>query len=88
MSKDIDEIGTAALAIMATKAMMILPGLPISPGHKNIAIIPVLFLPQMRDIIVSVRQKWVLVVGILNFMLGYGKLGPPNLTVCASGHGD
>jgi len=73
---DIKVIGTCALAIMATKAMMILPGLPISPGHKNVFIIPIFIFAAVATHQRFGATKVGLVVGILNFMLGYGKLGP------------
>lgn len=73
---DIKVIGTCALAIMATKAMMILPGLPISPGHKNVFIIPIFIFAAVATHHRFGATKVGLVVGILNFMLGYGKLGP------------
>lgn len=74
--RDIKVIGSCALAIMATKAMMILPGLPISPGHKNVFIIPIFIFAAVATHHRFGAAKVGLIVGILNFMLGYGKLGP------------
>lgn len=74
--RDIKVIGTCVLAIMATKAMMVLPGLPISPGHKNVFIIPIFIFAAVATHHRFGATKVGLVVGILNFMLGYGKLGP------------
>lgn len=76
LTRDIGVIGMCALAILSTKVMMIFPGLPISPGHKNVFIIPIFMFAAYatRDRLGATKVG--LATGMLNFMLGFGKLGP------------
>ena len=76
LTRDIGVIGMCALAILSTKVMMIFPGLPISPGHKNIFIIPIFLYAAYATHDRLGATKVGLATGMLNFMLGFGKLGP------------
>lgn len=63
------------LAIMGLKLIQLMPGLPIAPGHKNLLMIP-LFLLAARMTHSRFGGLWTgLTVGVMNFMLGYGKYG-------------
>lgn len=76
VTRDIGVIGMCALAILSTKVMMIFPGLPISPGHKNVFIIPIFMFAAYATHDRLGATKVGLATGMLNFMLGFGKLGP------------
>ena len=72
---DLTVILTVSVAIMSLKLLQVMPGLPIAPGHKNILVVP-LFLFASR----MTYMRWGgstagLAVGIVSFMLGYGKFG-------------
>ncbi|MFT6288515.1 MAG: hypothetical protein ACJA09_003278 [Alcanivorax sp.] len=75
-SADINIITVCCLAIMATKAFTILPGLPISPGHKNLIIVPIFLYAAAATNSRFGGAKVGLAAGVLNFLLGYGKYGP------------
>ena len=72
---DLTVVLTVSVAIMSLKLLQVMPGLPIAPGHKNILVVP-LFLFASR----MTHMRWGgstagLAVGIVSFMLGYGKYG-------------
>jgi hypothetical protein len=55
--------------------LQILPGLPFAPGHKNIVVIPLLLMASL-----ATRSRFGglsagAAVGIVSFLLGYGKFG-------------
>jgi hypothetical protein len=63
------------VAIMSLKLLQLLPGLPFAPGHKNLLVIPLLALAAM-----STHGKYGgfaagFAVGIVSFLMGYGKFG-------------
>lgn len=63
------------VAIMSLKLLQLLPGLPFAPGHKNIIVIPLLVMAAMLT-----RGRFGgftagFSVGIVSFLMGYGKLG-------------
>jgi len=74
-SRDIAIIIGIAVAIMGTKVIQVLPGIPIAPGHKNVLIVPLFLLAagltQMRF-----GGLWTgLTVGIVSVLSGYGQYG-------------
>ena len=74
-AKDLAIIIGIAVAIMGTKLIQVLPGIPIAPGHKNVLIVPLLLLAagltQMRF-----GGLWTgLTVGIVSVLSGYGQYG-------------
>ena len=63
------------VAVMSLKLLQLLPGLPFAPGHKNLLVIPLLVLAAM-----STSGKYGglaagFSVGIVSFLMGYGKFG-------------
>jgi hypothetical protein len=73
---EIGLIGLCCLAVLSTKALMIFPGLPISPGHKNVFIIPIFIFAAAASTRPWTATKVGLSAGLLNFLLGFGKYGP------------
>jgi hypothetical protein len=74
-AKDIAVIVGMATAIMGTKLLQILPGLPFAPGHKNVVIIPFLLLAARLT-----RRRfggfWTgLTAGVVSVLSGYGQYG-------------
>jgi hypothetical protein len=74
-ARDIAIVIGIAVAIMGTKVIQVLPGLPIAPGHKNVLIIPFLLLAagltQMRF-----GGLWTgLTAGVVSVLSGYGQYG-------------
>jgi hypothetical protein len=74
-AKDIAIIVGMATAIMGTKLLQILPGLPVAPGHKNVVIIPFLLLASRLT-----RRRfggfWTgLTAGVVSVLSGYGQYG-------------
>src|SRR5262245_46327385 len=74
-ARDITIMIGIAVAIMGTKLVQVLPGIPIAPGHKNVLIVPLLLLAagltQMRF-----GGLWTgLTVGIVSVLSGYGQYG-------------
>jgi len=74
-ARDIAIMIGIAVAIMGTKLVQVLPGIPIAPGHKNVLIVPLLLLAagltQMRF-----GGLWTgLTVGIVSVLSGYGQYG-------------
>ena len=63
------------VAVMSLKLLQLLPGLPFAPGHKNLIVIPLLVMASM-----TTRGKFGgmaagFSVGIVSFLMGYGKFG-------------
>ncbi|HEX8750114.1 MAG TPA: energy-coupling factor transporter transmembrane component T [Nitrospira sp.] len=74
-ARDIAIMIGIAVAIMGTKLVQVLPGIPIAPGHKNVLIVPLLLLAagltQLRF-----GGLWTgLTVGIVSVLSGYGQYG-------------
>ena len=74
-AKDLAIMIGIAVAIMSTKLIQVLPGIPIAPGHKNVLIVPLLLLAagltQMRF-----GGLWTgLTVGVVSVLSGYGQYG-------------
>lgn len=73
--RDAAIILAVVIAIMSLKLLQILPGLPFAPGHKNIVVIPLLLMASL-----ATRSRFGgfsagIAVGIVSFLLGYGKFG-------------
>jgi len=63
------------VAVMSLKLLQLLPGLPFAPGHKNMLVIPLLVMAAMLT-----RGRFGgfaagFSVGIVSFLMGYGKFG-------------
>ena len=73
--RDAAIILAVVVVVMSLKLLQILPGLPFAPGHKNIVVIPLLLMASL-----ATRSRFGgfsagLAVGIVSFLLGYGKFG-------------
>ncbi len=73
--RDAAIILAVVVAIMSLKLLQILPGLPFAPGHKNVVVIPLLLMASL-----ATRSRFGgfsagVAVGIVSFLLGYGKFG-------------
>lgn len=74
-AQDIAIIVGMATAIMGTKLLQILPGIPIAPGHKNVVIIPFLLLAS-RLTHRRFGGLWTgLTAGVVSVLSGYGQYG-------------
>lgn len=74
-AKDLAIIVGMSTAIMGTKLLQILPGIPIAPGHKNVVIIPFLLLAA-RLTRKRLGGLWTgLTAGIVSALSGYGQYG-------------
>ncbi len=74
-AKDLAVVSGIARAIMGLKLIQLLPGLPVAQGNKNLLIVP-LFLLTAQLTTSRLGGFWTgCTVGIINFMLGYGKYG-------------
>lgn len=72
---DMTIVLAVSLAVMGLKVLQILPGVPIASGHKNIIIVPLLLFAAAAT---HSRFGGLLAgtaVGIVSFLLGYGKYG-------------
>jgi len=72
---DMTIVLAVSLTIMGLKILQILPGVPIASGHKNIIIVPLLLFASAAT---HSRFGGLLAgtaVGIVSFLLGYGKYG-------------
>ncbi|MDX1455061.1 MAG: energy-coupling factor transporter transmembrane component T [Gammaproteobacteria bacterium] len=73
--RDLTIVLAVSLAVMGLKVFQVLPGLPIASGHKNIIIVPLLLFAASAT---HSRFGGLLAgsaVGIVSFLLGYGKYG-------------
>jgi len=74
-AQDVAVIVGIASAIMGTKVIQVLPGLPIAPGHKNVLIVPLLLLAAGLTH-ARLGGLWTgLTAGIVSVLSGYGKYG-------------
>lgn len=74
-ARDLAVIVGVAATMMSLKVIQILPGLPVAPGHKNLLMVP-LFLLAAHLTKSRFGGFWTgMTVGVVNFMLGYGKYG-------------
>lgn len=66
---------TVVTAAMSLKLLQLLPGLPIAPGHKNLVIVPLIVIATLATKSRYGGFSAGLAIGIVSFMLGYGKFG-------------
>lgn len=75
VAHDVAVIVSVASVAMAMKAVQVLPGLPIAPGHKNILIVPLFLLAAARTE-TRFGGLWAgLTIGAVSVMMGFGKYG-------------
>lgn len=72
---DLTIIVAVSLAVMGLKVLQVLPGVPIASGHKNLLIVPLLLLASYATHMRFGGFAAGTTVGIVSFMLGYGKYG-------------
>lgn len=63
------------VAVMSLKLLQLLPGLPFAPGHKNLIVIPLLLMAAMLTKGRFGGFTAGFSVGIVSFLMGYGKFG-------------
>lgn len=73
--RDTAIILSVVVAVMSLKLLQILPGLPFAPGHKNVIVIPLLLMASLSTHSRFGGFSAGLAVGIVSFLLGYGKFG-------------
>ncbi len=75
LARDVAVIVAVASVAMAMKAVQVMPGLPIAPGHKNVLIIPLFLLAAARTD-ARFGGLWAgLTIGVVSVMMGFGKFG-------------
>jgi hypothetical protein len=73
--RDLAIVTGVALVALGLKFLQVLPGLPVAPGHKNVILVP-LYLLAASETRTRFGGLWVgMTVGLLSFLLGYGKWG-------------
>jgi hypothetical protein len=79
MSEDVKHdtaiILAVVVAVMSLKLLQLLPGLPFAPGHKNLIVIPLLVMASMTTRGKLGGMAAGFSVGIVSFLMGYGKFG-------------
>jgi len=79
MSEDVKHdtaiILAVVVAVMSLKLLQLLPGLPFAPGHKNLVVIPLLVMASMTTHGRFGGMAAGFSVGIVSFLMGYGKFG-------------
>ena len=75
VARDVAVIVAVSTVAMAMKAIQVMPGLPIAPGHKNVLIVP-LFLFAAACTGSRFGGMWTgLTIGLVSVMMGFGKFG-------------
>src|SRR5262249_9230791 len=74
-ARDIAIMIGISVAIMGTKVIQVLPGIPIAPGHKNVLIVPLLLLAAGLTHMRFGGFVTGLAVGIVSVLSGYGQYG-------------
>lgn len=73
--RDLSLVLALCLTVMGLKVLQVLPGIPIASGHKNILILPLmLYVAQGTGMRFGAFAAGT-AVGIVSFLLGYGKFG-------------
>jgi len=72
---DASIILAVVIAVMSLKLLQLLPGLPFAPGHKNLIVIPLLVMATMTTHGKFGGMAAGFSVGIVSFLMGYGKFG-------------
>lgn len=73
--RDAAIILAVVVAIMSLKLLQILPGIPFASGHKNMVVIPLLLMASLATTSRFGGFSAGIAVGIVSFLLGYGKFG-------------
>ncbi len=68
-------IASLSFLIMSIRMIKILPGIPFAPGHKSLIIIPFYILAHELSSSRWGSTKTGFTVGIISFMMGFGKFG-------------
>ncbi|MCP3916784.1 MAG: hypothetical protein GY711_14605 [bacterium] len=75
LARDLAIVSGIALAAMGLKALQVMPGLPVAPGHKNVLLLP-FFLFAARNTHSRFGGLWVgTTIGLISFFSGHGKYG-------------
>jgi hypothetical protein len=73
--RDLSIVLALSLTVMGLKVLQVLPGIPIASGHKNLLIVPMfLYVAQATGMRFGGFAAGT-AVGIVSFLLGYGKYG-------------
>ncbi len=72
---DIAVIVGMTLAMLSFRMIVFVPGLLVAPGHKNVVLIPLFLIAAQRTQGRSGGLHTGLCMGLVGFMLGFGKLG-------------
>ncbi len=75
MRSEIAVMLSMTLAMMSFKMIVLMPGLLVAPGHKNVILLPLFLIAAQRSR-ARLGGMWTgLCMGVINVMLGFGKLG-------------
>jgi hypothetical protein len=73
--RDLSLVLALCLTVMGLKVLQVLPGIPFASGHKNLLIVPLfLFVAHATNMRFGAFAAGT-AVGIVSFLLGYGKFG-------------
>jgi hypothetical protein len=72
---DLSIVLAVCLTVMGLKVLQVLPGIPIASGHKNLLIVPLLLYVSRSTHMRFGGFAAGTAVGIVSFLLGYGKFG-------------
>jgi hypothetical protein len=73
--RDLSIVLALCLTVMGLKVLQVLPGIPFASGHKNVLIVPMfLYVAQATSMRFGAFAAGT-AVGIVSFLLGYGKFG-------------
>lgn len=73
--RDLSLVLALCLTVMGLKVLQVLPGIPFASGHKNILIVPLfLYVAHATNMRFGAFAAGT-AVGIVSFLLGYGKFG-------------
>ena len=73
--RDLSIVLALCLTVMGLKVLQVLPGIPFASGHKNVLIVPMfLYVAQATSMRFGGFAAGT-AVGIVSFLLGYGKFG-------------
>jgi hypothetical protein len=73
--RDLSLVLALCLVVMGLKVLQVLPGIPFASGHKNVLIVPLLLYVAQATHMRFGGFAAGTAVGIVSFLLGYGKFG-------------
>ncbi len=73
--RDLSIVLALCLAVMGLKVLQVLPGIPFASGHKNVLIVPMFLYVSHATHMRFGGFAAGTAVGIVSFLLGYGKFG-------------